>query len=239
VLFSTVHLPFIDPDYMAKYKAAPGEVYWYRQKRYRCEGHDIWMHYFRSAEHVSRWYGCPSRWRPAGRITRTSSIHPCPSTCKCAKTMKRLSTSSKIRQPKWITCHRYTGYLIVALLTFAGIPGAATIVNHSFGGTLDTQLSGAVFGSAVYTALALGLYNIWKLQLDQHRKWMLRAMVWMSLIVTSRICLMILIVSLPKGAYQTVRQITSRTLFETKAQGYRYGHATKLVSPSGIPPYST
>ena len=106
-------------------------------------------------------------------------------------------------QPKWVVLHRYTGYLIISLMSFVGIPGAIVIVNHSFGGTLDTQTALIVLAPSVYIALALGVYNIWKLQLDQHRKWMLRAMVWMAEIITQRIWLMILALTLPEG-YHTV-----------------------------------
>jgi len=109
-----------------------------------------------------------------------------------------------LRRPKWIALHRYIGYFIVTMMALVGIPGAIVITNHSFGGTLDTQMSLVVFASAVYTALGLGVYNIWKLQLDQHRKWMLRAMVWMAEITTQRFWLILLAYLLAEGGYQTV-----------------------------------
>jgi hypothetical protein len=89
-------------------------------------------------------------------------------------------------------------------MSLVGIPGAVIISNHSLGGTFDTQLAVYAFAGSVYTALALGVYNIWKLQLDQHRKWMLRAMVWMALIITERIWMMGMALLLPTGAYQYV-----------------------------------
>jgi len=87
---------------------------------------------------------------------------------------------------------------------FSRYPRRSSHANHSFGGTLDTQISIIVFALAVYTALALGVYNVWRLQLDQHRKWMLRAMVWMAAITTQRIWMFVLAISLPKGGYQFI-----------------------------------
>jgi len=168
VIFSLIHMPFIEPDMFAKHKAGPGELYWYRHKRYRY-----------------------------GMVAHLAGVLP-------AGLLAPLQFIPALRRPKWVVYHRYIGYLIVSLMAFVGIPGAITISNHSFGGTLDTQVSLVVFASAVYTALALGAYNIWKLQLDQHRKWMLRAMVWMAEITTQRFWMVVLALALPKDAYQTV-----------------------------------
>jgi hypothetical protein len=85
-----------------------------------------------------------------------------------------------------------------------GIPGAIIIVNQSFGGSVDTLLSTFVFVCLVYSALALGTYNIWKLQLDQHRKWMLRAIIWMGVIITQRVWMITLALFLPVGRHQVV-----------------------------------
>jgi len=89
-------------------------------------------------------------------------------------------------------------------MSVLGIPGVLIITNHAFGGTLDTHLAVFTLSSMVYTALALGAYNIWKLQLDQHRKWMLRAMIWMSEIIVQRIFIFIIAFSLPTNGYYTV-----------------------------------
>ena len=55
------------------------------------------------------------------------------------------------------------------------------IARVSFGGGLDTQLWVGFVAVAVVVAYALAYYNIKRLQIDQHRKWMLRAWFWVSL----------------------------------------------------------
>ena len=50
------------------------------------------------------------------------------------------------------------------------------IARISFGGSLDTQLWVGVVAIAVMSSTVLAWVNIKRLQIDQHRKWMLR--VW-------------------------------------------------------------
>lgn len=87
---------------------------------------------------------------------------------------------------RYCTFHRINGYVVITLVVLSNV-GALMIARRSFGGTLDTQ---AAVGSLVVlctVALALGLWNIWKLQIDQHRAWMLRAVFYMGTIITTRI----------------------------------------------------
>lgn len=62
--------------------------------------------------------------------------------------------------------HRINGYIILVLVPISNA-GALMIARHAFGGGLDTQ--------AVVGVLALSYYNIKRLQIEQHRAWMLRA----------------------------------------------------------------
>jgi hypothetical protein len=89
-------------------------------------------------------------------------------------------------------------------MSLSGIPGVIFIADRSFGGTVDTQLAVFVLSTMVYGALVLGVYNIWHLQLDQHRKWMLRAIIWMSEIIVQRVWLFIIATFLPVEGYHTV-----------------------------------
>ena len=69
--------------------------------------------------------------------------------------------------------HRINGYIVVLLAVIANI-GAIMIAREAFGGTLATQSwIGATF---ILTTVGLGLaiYNVKRLQIDQHRAWMLR-----------------------------------------------------------------
>jgi uncharacterized membrane protein len=75
---------------------------------------------------------------------------------------------------KAIIVHRINGYIVITL-TLATLAGALMIARIAFGGTLDTQLWVGVVAIAVVLSYALAYYNIKRLQIDQHRKWMLRA----------------------------------------------------------------
>lgn len=77
------------------------------------------------------------------------------------------------------------------LLIIASIPGALMIMRRSVGGGLDIQAAVIGLAAAEVFALTMAYINIRSLQIDQHRKWMLRAMIWMSLIITARIIMLI------------------------------------------------
>jgi hypothetical protein len=55
------------------------------------------------------------------------------------------------------------------------------IARIAFGGTLDTQLFVGVLVILTTGSLFLGWVNIKRLQIDQHRKWMLRTWFYVSL----------------------------------------------------------
>jgi hypothetical protein len=75
---------------------------------------------------------------------------------------------------KWILFHRVNGYVIL-LLVLAGIVGAFMIARHAVGGGLDVQSGTGFLAIVVSVELGLAWWNIKKLQIDQHRAWMLRA----------------------------------------------------------------
>ncbi|KEF51149.1 uncharacterized protein A1O9_12763 [Exophiala aquamarina CBS 119918] len=86
--------------------------------------------------------------------------------------------------------HRINGYLVILLLLVGNV-GALMITRRAFGGDLATQ--GAVGVLVIYTTtgMALAYYNVKMLQIDQHRAWMLRTMVIMGVIITTRIIMII------------------------------------------------
>ncbi|KAH7370207.1 hypothetical protein BKA65DRAFT_487870 [Rhexocercosporidium sp. MPI-PUGE-AT-0058] len=105
---------------------------------------------------------------------------------------------------KFLLLHRLNGYTIL-LLSLLGNVGALMIARRAFGGGLDIQ--GAVGLLAIMTTLSLGMayYNIKRLQIDQHRAWMLRAWFYFGAIITTRIIMIItaLIISTQKNYYAT------------------------------------
>jgi hypothetical protein len=75
---------------------------------------------------------------------------------------------------KAIIVHRINGYVIL-LLALVGTIGAFMVLRHSFGGGLDTQTGLGSAGLMFLVSLALAYYNIKRLQIEQHRAWMIRA----------------------------------------------------------------
>lgn len=74
---------------------------------------------------------------------------------------------------KCILVHRLNGYLVLALSLVSTV-GAFMSARNAFGGGLETQLGIGVMGIMFVVSLALGYINIKRLQLEQHRAWMLR-----------------------------------------------------------------
>ncbi|OBT98385.1 hypothetical protein VE01_03121 [Pseudogymnoascus verrucosus] len=105
---------------------------------------------------------------------------------------------------KAILFHRINGYLIIILATLGNI-GAIMIARRAFGGTLATQSAVGYLVIATTIFMALAYYNIKRLQIDQHRAWMLRAMFALGTIITLRIIMALasgIISSI--GSYSTV-----------------------------------
>lgn len=77
---------------------------------------------------------------------------------------------------KFLIFHRINGYLVI-LLAFLSNAGAMMISRQAFGGGLDVQ-TGMYFLAFITTvSICMAYYNVKRLQIDQHRAWMLRAMV--------------------------------------------------------------
>lgn len=94
-----------------------------------------------------------------------------------------------IRQ-RWLLFHRINGYLVILLL-LVGNAGALMITRRAFGGDLATQGATGVLVIYTTTGMSLAYYNVKMLQIDQHRAWMLRTMVVMGVIITTRIIMVI------------------------------------------------
>lgn len=86
----------------------------------------------------------------------------------------------------WI--HRINGYTIIVLLLVSNA-GAVMMLRRAFGGGLDIQSGVGLLVVITTIGVAMAYYNILKLQIDEHRAWMLRTMFYMSSIVTVRLIL--------------------------------------------------
>lgn len=86
----------------------------------------------------------------------------------------------------WI--HRINGYAVILLLLISNV-GALMIARRSFGGGLDTQAGVGTLAIITTIGALMAYYNIRRLQIDEHRAWMLRTMFYMGTIITVRIIL--------------------------------------------------
>jgi uncharacterized membrane protein len=77
-----------------------------------------------------------------------------------------------IRQ-RWIMVHRICGYLAVVLYAIS-LVGVLMIARRALGGSIDVQAWCGFVGIGVLVCFVLSVYNIRKLQIEQHRAWMLR-----------------------------------------------------------------
>ncbi|KDN41394.1 hypothetical protein RSAG8_07509, partial [Rhizoctonia solani AG-8 WAC10335] len=92
---------------------------------------------------------------------------------------------------KAIIVHRVLGYVALFLLVI-GTASAFAIVRRSFGGDLGTQSAVIVLGTMTLVSALLAWVNIKRLQIDQHRKWMLRTWFYAASIITVRIVMIIM-----------------------------------------------
>ena len=87
---------------------------------------------------------------------------------------------------KLLLFHRINGYIIILLVLLGNI-GAIMIARRAFNGTLATQTGVGLVAIISEISIFMAYYNIKRLQIDQHRAWMLRAMFYLGTIITLRI----------------------------------------------------
>ena len=91
---------------------------------------------------------------------------------------------------KFLLFHRINGYLIVLLVLVSNV-SALLIARRAYGGGLDTQAGIGTLVILTTTSIGLAYYNIKRLQIEQHRAWMLRAMFYLGTIITMRLIMII------------------------------------------------
>lgn len=80
---------------------------------------------------------------------------------------------------RFILFHRINGYLAL-LLALLGAVGALLITRHAFGGGLDTQIGSGLLGITFVVSMVMAYVNIKRLQIEEHRAWMLRGWFYVS-----------------------------------------------------------
>ena len=79
----------------------------------------------------------------------------------------------------FIIIHRINGYLVI-LLSLIASSGAVIVAPHAFGGDMATRIVVGVLVISTTLAYAFAYINIKRLQIDQHRAWMMRAWAFVS-----------------------------------------------------------
>lgn len=106
---------------------------------------------------------------------------------------------------KAVILHRINGYVVMLLMLLFSVTGAI-ISKVAFGGDFATQAFAGSFGIAVVASMILAYVNIKRLQIEQHRAWMLRAWAYSASIITIRLVQIIAaqIVGLIPDSYRMV-----------------------------------
>lgn len=83
-----------------------------------------------------------------------------------------------VRQ-RFVLFHRINGHAVIILLSIA-IVGVLMALPGSFGGDPTWQAAVMIHTAMMVTGLFLAMTNIKRLQIEQHRAWMLRTWIWVS-----------------------------------------------------------
>ena len=89
---------------------------------------------------------------------------------------------------KFILFHRMNGYTCLLLILVSNI-GCSILIRRPAGTDIPWQTVGAVLIFLTTFSAIMAYWNIKKLQIDQHRAWMLRCIFYMGTAVTSRLIL--------------------------------------------------
>ncbi|KAK3360662.1 hypothetical protein B0T25DRAFT_132370 [Lasiosphaeria hispida] len=107
---------------------------------------------------------------------------------------------------KAIILHRINGYIVI-LLSLASTAGVLMITRHAAGGSLETQAGLGLLSIMFVASLLLAFINIKRLQIEQHRAWMLRAWFYAGSIITLRLIQIVSAILLSSiGKFQAARR---------------------------------
>lgn len=90
---------------------------------------------------------------------------------------------------KAILFHRINGYAAI-LFFLAGNAGAFMIIQHAVGGHPAMQVWIGLLGVMTTIGIGIAVFSIKRLQIDQHRAWMLRVWTWAASIASLRLLIL-------------------------------------------------
>lgn len=121
--------------------------------------------YFRKNAAPGEWFYFRQPFYRAGIILHLAVVIP-------ASLLAAVQFTPVLRH-KTLVLHRINGYVLILLTTLANISGL-TIARRSFGGTVETQMFVGLLALATTVSMVMAWVNIKRLQITQHRAWMLR-----------------------------------------------------------------
>lgn len=101
---------------------------------------------------------------------------------------------------RYIIVHRILGYFALLLYSIS-LAGALMIARQAFGGGVDVQAWIGFVGIGVQVCFLISYINIKKLQIEQHRAWMLRGWFYAGAIITARLIMIIAALIISEGEY--------------------------------------
>ena len=121
--------------------------------------------YFRKNAAPGEWYYFRQPFYRAGIILHLAVVIP--------TSLLAAVQFTPVLRHKALMLHRVNGYVIILLVTLANVSGLM-IARRSFGGTVATQMFVGLLALATTVSMVMAWVNIKRLQIAQHRAWMLR-----------------------------------------------------------------
>ncbi|KAI1178460.1 hypothetical protein F4777DRAFT_575994 [Nemania sp. FL0916] len=133
---------------------------------------------------------------------------------------------------KFILLHRINGYVVV-VLGLLGAASALVIAPQSAGGGLDVHTLVGLLSILFVGSLIMGFINIKRLQLEEHRAWMIRAWALAASIITTRLILFIIAIIITYMSNYYLAQPCDKINFTLKGKD-----ATLALYPECAPFFS-
>lgn len=87
---------------------------------------------------------------------------------------------------KFLLYHRITGYIVFLLLTVSNV-GYLLIADIAEGGDLPTRTFLGFLAIVLTLMMGMSIYNVRRLQIEQHRNWNLRIFIYTGFVITQRL----------------------------------------------------
>ncbi|KAL9008953.1 MAG: hypothetical protein Q9173_005974 [Seirophora scorigena] len=181
---------------------------------------------FRAGTAPGEWFWMGKGFRKVGLTLHLATILP-------AALLVILQFIPIIRY-KALLFHRLNGYVVILLLVLSNV-GALMVARRSFGGGFELQTGIGLLAIMTTVGALMAYINIKRLQIEEHRAWMLRTWFYAGSIITLRIIMIIstLIVSQLGGFYRAVPCEEISFIYEDKNRPDLRDDFPQCFTPNG------